>query len=480
MILYKIVRNIKMDDYEGLIQINSDDLTNIPTFKDNIAVISSKNDKFYVHTDIFDLKYQDAVDDKDILSSDSHLNASSFVYDPTKITQKLDLDDIRKLKYQMLNPDIGITKEEIKNILDNSDTSSIDKNSQLITEDASYGLKVRWKGEKLSIDQAIFIKELSNDPEIKTIDIWKVYNVSKSVVNKIKRSTLFELNKARIKNWIKHFGTRKEKLIKSIQEFVSKNRSTFTAKEVASYVNFSLNADYSVKTIRIFMKTQLNLRFKRFKWRPTNINLKKIDHIRSLFAVKFLKDASTRKLTINIDESSLNREIKTRYSWGLKGKPIEAKNWSFSGSISWILAIWSNGSWIWLLCNSSVDSSKFIWFIKIMKRWLEDNNNFGYNQIDLLLDNCSFHKSIKTQKYLKKLLYNIYYIPAYSPEFAPIEMCFSLLKRDLSEKCKNDNVKLSFKHNFIKIHNSLMVLTTCKIQRIFQRFIKNLKEYLIL
>ena len=143
MILYKIVRNIKMDDYEGLIQINSDDLTNIPTFKDNIAVISSKNDKFYVHTDIFDLKYQDAVDYKDILSSDSHLNASSFVYDPTKITQKLDLDDIRKLKYQMLNPDIGITKEEIKNILDNSDTSSIDKNSQLITEDASYGLKVR-------------------------------------------------------------------------------------------------------------------------------------------------------------------------------------------------------------------------------------------------------------------------------------------------------------------------------------------------
>ena len=72
------------------------------------------------------------------------------------------------------------------------------------------------------------------------------------MVNKIKRSTLFELNKTRIKNWIKHFGTRKEKLIKSIQEFVSKNRSTFTAKEVASYVNFSLNADYSVKNNKNF------------------------------------------------------------------------------------------------------------------------------------------------------------------------------------------------------------------------------------
>ena len=46
---------------------------------------------------------------------------------------------------------------------------------------------------------------------------------------------------------------------------------------------------------------------------------------------------------------------------------------------------------------------------------------------------------------LKELSYKIYYIPAYSPDFAPIEMCFSLLKRNLSELNKNENVKLSFK-----------------------------------
>ena len=54
--------------------------------------------------------------------------------------------------------------------------------------------------------------------------------------------------------------------------------------------------------------------FKRDKWRPTNINLKKINNIRPLFAVKFLKETSAKTLTINIDESSLNRDIKTRYS----------------------------------------------------------------------------------------------------------------------------------------------------------------------
>ena len=99
-----------------------------------------------------------------------------------------------------------------------------------------------------------------------------------------------------------------------------------------------------------------------------------------------------------------------------------------------------------------------------MKNWLDNNNNFGYDKMEILLDNCSYHKSRETQNILKKLLYNIYYIPAYSPEFVPIEVCFSLIKRDLSEKCKNLNVKLSFKHNFIKFHNSLAVLTADKIQ----------------
>ena len=37
---------------------------------------------------------------------------------------------------------------------------------------------------------------------------------------------------------------------------------------------------------------------------------------------------------INIDESSFNREVKTQYSWGIKGNPVEVKNQSFTGSMS--------------------------------------------------------------------------------------------------------------------------------------------------
>ena len=469
-----------MDDFEEIVQIKSDDFTNIQSFKDNIAVISRINDILYVHTNIFEFKSEDNNVDPLNPSSHSPENDSAQIYDITKVTQKLDWDQIRQLKINVLNPNIDLIKDDLKNLDKEIDSISKDDNTKLFIEDASYGLKIRSKGDKLSIDQATFIKDLSWDVSIETKDIWRAYNVSPSVVNKIKRSSYFQLKQARVKKIVKHYGTQKAKLLNSIKDFMKMNWSTFTAKEVTKHVNLNLNSDYSIKTIRQFMKTDMNMSYKRVKSRPININLKKINNIRSLFAVKYLKEISTNTLMINVDESSLNRDIKSNYSWGFKWKPIEAKNVSFSGSISWILAILSNGTWIWFLSSNLINSDSFIWFIKIMENWLNHNNNFGYEQIHLLLDNCSVYKSYKTKSVLKKLSYKIYYIPAYSPDFTPIEMCFSLLKRSLSERNKKENVKLSFKHNFVKIHNSLSILTTRNTMKMFGRFIKNLKQYLIL
>ena len=134
----------------------------------------------------------------------------------------------------------------------------------------------------------------------------------------------------------------------------------------------------------------------------------------------------------------------------IKGKQLEVKNCSFIGSISCILAVCSNGSWICLLCNCSVDSNKFTWLIKIIKNKLNKHNNFELNKVEILLDNCSYHKSNETLSLPRKLRYKINFILTYSPEFSPIEMCFSLLKRNLSERCKYERVKQSYKHNFSK------------------------------
>ena len=390
----------------------------------------------YVHTNIFEIKDQEIEEDEKISLSDSNENNSSTICDITKITQKLDCTEVNQLKYRILNSNIDISQEEINSIQNVVISESSEEKLRILAEDASYGLKIRLKGQKLSTDQIHFIKELCNDPELKIIDICRAYNISPSLIYKIKRSVYDQLKKSKSSVYIKHFGSKKLKLINFIREFVIHTKSTFTAKDVTRHINLMLNSEYSIKAIRDLMKTQMNMTFKRVKSRPTSIDLQKINNVRSLFAIKYLKETNEKTLTINIDESSLNKEIKTKYSWGIKGKPLEVKNCSFTGSISCILAVCSNGSWIRLLWNSSVDSSKFTWFIKIMKNWLNKHNNFGFNRVEILLDNCSYHKSNETLSLLRKLRYKIYFIPTYTPEFAPIEMCFSLLKRNLSERCK--------------------------------------------
>ena len=52
----------------------------------------------------------------------------------------------------------NLTKEEIKDFQNYIDFISSDNIAQLVTKDASYGLKIRRKGDKLSKDQQFLLK----------------------------------------------------------------------------------------------------------------------------------------------------------------------------------------------------------------------------------------------------------------------------------------------------------------------------------
>ena len=117
-------------------------------------------------------------------------------------------------------------------------------------------------------------------------------------------------------------------------------------------------------------------------------------------------------------------------------------------------------------------------FIKIFHNWTISNNYFGYNEVLILLDNWSFHKSSTSISLLKTLGYTVAFLPAYRPDFAPIEMCFSLLKRNLSESWKKENSKLSLKVNKAKVYNSLSWLNKKTIKNLFGKLICNINEYI--
>ena len=72
--------------------------------------------------------------------------------------------------------------------------------------------------------------------------------------------------------------------------------------------------------IRQIMKIDLNLTYKRIKQMPNNVDFNKINTSKQLFAIKFSKLVKISSLVINIDETSINRHIKSNYSWSKKEK----------------------------------------------------------------------------------------------------------------------------------------------------------------
>ena len=75
-----------------------------------------------------------------------------------------------------------------------------------------------------------------------------------------------------------------------------------------------------------------------------------------MFAVTIAKALSETTLLINMDQSSINRNMRSNRSWGFKGVEIESKNTNFYGSVSIWMAILSNGGWFWLLTSETINS----------------------------------------------------------------------------------------------------------------------------
>ena len=140
-------------------------------------------------------------------------------------------------------------------------------------------------------------------------------------------------------------------------------------------------------------------------------------------------------LLVNIDEWSINRNTKLKYSWGFKGFPIESQNTLFRGSISIVLAICSNGSFISFAINETINSENFMWFLSIMNNWLETNNYFGYSKTWII--DWSINKSRSTKSLFERMKYQIFCIPPYTPDFAQVKMTFSNIKWSLSNIWKH-------------------------------------------
>ena len=147
-----------------------------------------------------------------------------------------------------------------------------------------------------------------------------------------------------------------------------------------------------------------------------------------------LKELFNKDNIYSIDECYFSEKILPNYGYCIKGQRLNTqtkpKNWK---KRSLLMAISKNGNYIYRIINGSINSIIFKEFCDLLQ-----NNN-------LIMDNVSFHKKYKDNRYN--------FIPCYSPEYNPIEYIFSKIKNSFRKlNFLNTNIEKSISESINNIN----------------------------
>ena len=324
-----------------------------------------------------------------------------------------------------------------------------------------------------------FLRSKMDQDKTSISELWQTYPISKSTLYSIKADSRIDLNKTKDVNAMHNLEEEANKNIeKIIKSYINEKKWVFTSKDIQFKLKTEDSINISSGKVRKLMKEKLNLSFKRINLRPLNIWLEKLKFWRLLFWIRFSKLINNDTLLINIDEWIISNKTRLNYSWSRRGESCEVQNNNFSGSISIIMAILSTRQWYWLVLQGTVDSDIFSLFITYLNKWLIENNMFGKKDASIILDNWSSHRSKNSKKTMINNKMNIIYLPTYSPQFAPIELVFSILKRNLLIQTKYKWIQLGKVEAFNIIKQGLNWLDRDKINSWFKHFYKEMKSTL--
>ena len=262
-------------------------------------------------------------------------------------------------------------------------------------------------------------------------ELSKRYRISKAALYRIKHDFRLIKNSETTRKIFK-FGCGEEEIVtKCVQEFLDSQTWQFNAKDLSKYILLKLRRSFPLNKIKELMKEKFNLSYKRINSRPCYIDEDRLQLTRILFSMSLSNTIDHETLLINIDETMITKETKSNYSWAPKGINSEILNIKFENSLNIILAICSNGSWFEMLSNNTLTADRFIIFLRNLKAFLKDNNNFEFKKILIIVDNLPSHRTNKVISMLLDCGFDICFLPPYSPSLAPVELTFGVLKQKL-------------------------------------------------
>lgn len=222
--------------------------------------------------------------------------------------------------------------------------------------------------------------------------------------------------------------TRVRKITTSIKDFIIStitNSPLLTAKDIVKSVYNNFNLILSETTVLKFFKKEC-ITYKKISKKYYYKDLNLLLEQKTQFS-KTLSNICSKDI-ISIDETYFYNNMTNNYGWSKKGSKITTYLPVKKNKLSVLVAISDSKIIKSQIFSKNVSSSDFITFIK----------NLNVKNKYLLMDNVSFHKSKEIRDTVKNNNNLLLFIPPYSPEFNPIELFFSNLKR----KCKKDYYKI--------------------------------------
>lgn len=141
------------------------------------------------------------------------------------------------------------------------------------------------------------------------------------------------------------------------------------------------------------------------------------------------------------DEVGFSREGTLAKSWGIKGAPNKIPNYGRGKRMN-LIGVFEVGTGMFYgeLVDDSINGSRFKEFIWSLKK------RVGSDKIILICDNAKFHKSKELQQWyaLQQSWLSLEFLPAYSPDFNPIERLWKWFKGEFTHnRCwKTDGLLL--------------------------------------
>lgn len=283
-------------------------------------------------------------------------------------------------------------------------------------------------------------KNINNNPI--NLDIQHLHELHQSGYTWSQLSNIYKRSERTIYRWIspiikpKQKEGRKPKIDKKALEILLnyvQNHNTKTQKEIANYLSQQIEQRISRQTIGWWLKRS-NYTYKKLTYQYSEQPTK--EKIRSF--ISKVRQLSSDKL-LALDECSFHLNEDPRRGYALKGTRAISQKPSFKGNNYTLLLCIQNKEKqavvSYKLIEGGAKTKEFHDFLEVFC-FPADTKNY------LLLDNARIHHAKNTCKELnltpiKDLLISKSieptYLPPYTPELNPVELCFNFLRQQIEK-----------------------------------------------